>query len=150
MKQCFRWLVVCAMVPACQPEPGALRDALLEADREFARESQVRRLDAWLDVAADSVMLVRPSAPLTKGREAVREAMGPAFADTSFAVNWEPVLAEASLSGDLGYTVGLSQTRRIGTDGQLLNSTGKYVTIWKMQKDGKWKAVLDIGVTDRR
>jgi ketosteroid isomerase-like protein len=133
----------------CGPSADATRMALLDADREFARQSQLRRLDAWLEVVADSALLVRPNAALTKGKATVRESMGPAFADTSFSLNWEPVLAEASRSGDLGYTVGLSQVRRLGPDGKPVTGTGKYVTIWR-KDDGVWKAVLDIGVTDRR
>lgn len=150
MTQRYGWALAWAVVSACRPDPAAMRDALLEADRDFARESQVRRLDAWLDVVADSTLLVRANAPLTRGRETVRAVMGPAFSDTSFSLNWEPVIAEGSVSGDLGYTVGLSQSRRIGPDGQPVNNTGKYVTIWKKDSAGKWKAVLDIGVTDRR
>ena len=149
MPQHNGWALTFALLSACRPDAAAVREVLLEADRDFARESQVRRLEAWLDVADDSVLLVRPNAPVSRGKATVSAAMGPAFADTSFALNWEPVLADASVSGDLGYTVGLSQSRRAGPDGQVTN-TGKYVTIWKKQADGRWKAVLDIGVTDRR
>jgi ketosteroid isomerase-like protein len=145
----YRLVLLISVVAACRLDPDALRNALLDADRDFARESQIRRLDAWVDVFADSALLVRPNAALNKGKATVRESMRPAFADTSFSLNWEPVLAEASRSGDLGYTVGLSQSRRVGPDGKAVIGTGKYVTIWK-KEDGAWKAVLDIGVSDSR
>jgi ketosteroid isomerase-like protein len=143
-------IVLSLCAGGCGPSVDATRTVLLDADREFARQSQLRRLDAWLDVVADSALLVRPNAALTRGKATVRESMGPAFADTSFSLNWEPVLAEVSRSGDLGYTVGLSQSRRLGPDGTPVIGTGKYVTIWRKEPDGAWKAVLDIGVTDRR
>jgi ketosteroid isomerase-like protein len=34
---------------------------------------------------------------------------------------------------------------RAGVDGQTVIETGKYTTIWKRQKDGTWKVVLDMG-----
>lgn len=146
-----RQLVLIAFIStACGPDLETTRNALMAADRDFARESQVRRLDAWLDMFADSALLVRPNAALAKGKATVRESLGAAFADTSFSLNWEPVLAEASRSGDLGYTVGLSQSRRVGPDGNAIVGTGKYVTIWRKEADGAWKVVLDVGVTDRR
>jgi ketosteroid isomerase-like protein len=30
-------------------------------------------------------------------------------------------------------------------DGQPTTETGKYVTVWKKQKDGSWKVALDMG-----
>jgi ketosteroid isomerase-like protein len=57
-------------------------------------------------------------------------------------LTWEPLYADISVSGDLGYTYGLfaSHTKT----GKLLGR-GKYVTIWKKQRDGTWKYVLDGG-----
>ena len=94
MNHRFVWALAGTVLSGCRPDPAALRNALLDTDREFARASQVRRLDAWVDVFADSALLVRPNAPLTKGAAAVRESMGPAFADSTFSLNWEPVIAE--------------------------------------------------------
>jgi ketosteroid isomerase-like protein len=50
---------------------------------------------------------------------------------------WDPIFADASEAGDLGYTYGS------------INSEGKaekayYMRIWKKQSDGLWKVVLDV------
>jgi ketosteroid isomerase-like protein len=48
-------------------------------------------------------------------------------------------------SGDLAYTEGdfLSQERT--PEGKEASRTGRYVTVWRKQLDGSWRAVLDIG-----
>jgi len=60
--------------------------------------------------------------------------------DGTKQLSWEPFRAEASRSGDLGYTLGTWKFAR--NDSTLY---GNYYTIWKKQADGKWKFVFDGG-----
>ena len=55
-------------------------------------------------------------------------------------ITWEPLLAEASVSGDLGYTFG---NWKYTTKDTVMY--GNYYTIWKKQTDGAWKFVMDGG-----
>jgi ketosteroid isomerase-like protein len=48
-------------------------------------------------------------------------------------------------SGDLGYTYGNYQLKAKDKDGKVVTRYGKYASIWKKQKDGSWKVVLDMG-----
>ena len=56
------------------------------------------------------------------------------------SISWKPFKVEAALSGDLGYTLGNWQLKT--KDSTIY---GNYYTIWKKQKDGKWKYVTDGG-----
>ena len=135
------------LLTACRADPEALRKALTEADRVFARETQIRGLEGWVDAFADSALSLRPNRPLVRGKQMIRELMTRAFADTTFAFTWEPAMAEVSGSGDLGYTVGLYQRSQMGAGGRTVVSTGKYVSIWRRER-GAWKVILDTGVPD--
>lgn len=55
-------------------------------------------------------------------------------------ISWSPYKAEASKSGDLGYTLG---NWKLVTKDTALH--GNYYTIWKKQHDGRWKFVVDGG-----
>jgi ketosteroid isomerase-like protein len=125
-----------------------LRASLLGTDRAFARESQTRGLAAWTDFFADSGILMRPNAAVTPGKAFMQERMGAVLEDTSFSMTWEPLRADVSRSGDLGYTIGLYQARTTPAGGRPVITTGKYVTIWRRQVDGSWKVALDIGNPD--
>ena len=133
---------------ACGRDPAVLRNDLMDADRAFARDVQARRLEGWVEAFADSALVLRPNVPVAVGKAAVRERIAAAFADTSFTLNWEPIRADVAASGDLGFTVGLSQSRRLDADGKPVVGTGKYTTIWRRQPDGSWKVVLDVGTPD--
>jgi len=122
-------------------------NALLEADRAFARAVAENRLDAWVSFFADSGTQFRSGGTVV-GPAAVREFMAPAFADTTWRLTWEPQRAEIATSGDLGYTIGRYESRKRTSSGEAVVRTGSYVTIWRWQADGQWKVAVDIGNPD--
>jgi ketosteroid isomerase-like protein len=60
-------------------------------------------------------------------------------------LTWTPVTAEMAASGDLGYTYGNYIYTAKNKEGKLVANYGKYTSIWKKQKDGQWKVVVDMG-----
>ena len=55
-------------------------------------------------------------------------------------LTWEPFKAEASRSGEMGYTIG--NWKFVTKDSTFY---GNYYTFWKKQNDGNWKFVFDGG-----
>jgi ketosteroid isomerase-like protein len=96
--------------------------------------------------AEDAVELPNGAAMLL-GKEAISKTMG--FLDVKDNhLTWTPVGADMSASGDLGYTYGTYEFRSKDKAGKPTIEHGKYTTIWKKQKDGSWKVVLDMGNAD--
>jgi len=60
-------------------------------------------------------------------------------------LTWTPVKADMAASGDLGYTYGTYIYTAKNKEGKLVANYGKYTSIWKKQKDGQWKVVVDMG-----
>ena len=60
-------------------------------------------------------------------------------------LTWTPVHAEMAASGDLGYTYGNYVYTAKNKEGKSVTSYGKYTSIWKKQKGGAWKVVVDMG-----
>ena len=60
-------------------------------------------------------------------------------------LTWTARGADISRSGDLGYTWGEYEFREAVTNAVSPVHYGKYVTVWKVQPDGTWKFVADIG-----
>ncbi len=121
------------------------RADLMAVDREFAHATAARGIDGWMTyVAADAAFMPDGADPV-RGTAAIRAFYTPAFARPSYSLTWQPAEADVSRSGDLGYTYGQYESRSTGQDGRPATSRGKYVTIWKKQVDGSWKAVVDIG-----
>jgi ketosteroid isomerase-like protein len=60
-------------------------------------------------------------------------------------LTWFPIYADVSRDGDLGYTTGPYEFRQSAGDKEAYH--GYFMTIWKRQADGQWKAVLDQGIS---
>ncbi len=123
-------------------DPAAEREALLEADRAFARETAARGVEGWLDFHLEDAHNVPAAGPAVVGHAAIRERMTAFLADTTQFFTWEPVFAEVAADGSLGFTYGDWSTTDLSTDS--VTSRGRYLTVWK-EHDGEWKVTADIG-----
>jgi ketosteroid isomerase-like protein len=56
--------------------------------------------------------------------------------------SWRPVYADVAGSLDLGFTVGEYSITTRGATGAAVQRFGKYLTVWKRQRDGSWKFVV--------
>ena len=115
---------------------AASREALMNRDREFSQESARQGLvAAFTKYAAAEVRLFRNGHFPFSGKGAIAEAL----AVNKGVLRWEPAFADASRSGDLGYTYGLYEAK---TDGEL-TAKGNYMRFWKKQ-NGVWWVVVDV------
>jgi ketosteroid isomerase-like protein len=66
------------------------------------------------------------------------------MADPNFGLSFQGTRADASQGGDMVYTVGTySLTTSDPKNKKPVTDHGKYMTVYKRQADGAWKAVVD-------
>lgn len=146
------WLLIglaaCGTAGSGSAGSDATEEDLMAADRAFAVATAERGAEGWASwFAEDGVMF--PQHGRVDGRAAILEQMTVAFADTNSRLEWEPVSAMLAGSGDLGYTIGRwTSKQRDNLGAWHENGSGNYVTIWRRQVDGAWKAALDTGNND--
>jgi ketosteroid isomerase-like protein len=118
--------------------------SLVNTEREFAATSLKEGIRAsfWKYFADDGIS-ISPKPHVYK--ESALETPPPAhpLARTLF---WEPIVADVSSSGDLGYTMGPASLKD-SAKGDVPIWYGFYFSIWKRQKDGDWKVAVDIGTS---
>ncbi|HEX7424354.1 MAG TPA: nuclear transport factor 2 family protein [Terriglobales bacterium] len=116
-------------------------DLLRQLEGDFAADVAKHGHDAFLTYfAEDGVELVDGGGINTK--DAMRKQ--PPWPEGT-TLTWTPVKAEMAASGDLGYTYGNYVYTAKNKEGKLVANYGKYTSIWKKQKDGQWKVVVDMG-----
>lgn len=115
---------------------AASREELLSFDREFSQESAKHGpVAAFTKYAAEEVRLFRNKHLPFVGKGDMAAAL-----EASIGVlTWQPEAADASRSGDLGYTYGRYEAK---TDG-MLTAKGNYMRFWKKQ-GGVWRVVIDV------
>lgn len=114
-------------------------DEVLNADIAFSDMSrQVGMKKAFLQYIDNEGTLLRPDHLPLVGADAIDFIS--ILSDTAYTLSWNPMHAQIAKSGDLGYTYGTYQL--ILKDSII---KGTYVNIWKKEKDGEWKFVLNSG-----
>ena len=138
--------LLCAALVACDPMPDleAERQTLLDLDVAFMQDVAAGGAEAWTSYFAEDGRMFAADGWVV-GREAILEHMTAVFSDSTLALRWKPDLADVSMIGDMGYTIG---TYRLSTGSGATRSdvvVGTYLTIWRKEADGTWKVAVDIG-----
>jgi len=119
----------------------AIRDVETAWDQAFATKD-VDKVGAFY---ADDASLFLPDAPVVNGIAAIKAADKPFLSDKNFSLTCASDKVDVAKSGDFGYSQGsLTQTMTDPKTKKVLTVKGKYVTVFKKQADGGWKAVADI------
>jgi len=119
--------------------------ALLKVDRDFYKASvQNGTGRAFIDFADDSAIILRQRQfPSIGKKNLARDWLN--LENEKTPLSWDPLKAEVSPDGQLGYTIGKWTFIDINKEGKIDTTYGDYVTIWKKQSGGTWKYVFDGG-----
>jgi uncharacterized protein (TIGR02246 family) len=134
---------------ACKKE--AASDLTAEANAIRAVEDQMRAAYKAKD-AAKLVAAYAPDATLyvtsdraRVGTDAMTKGATKDMADPAFNVTFTTAKAQVAASGDMGYTQGSFVIRYTNPATKMPTSySGYYLTVFRKQADGSWKATEDI------
>jgi uncharacterized protein (TIGR02246 family) len=122
----------------------ALNDVEAKANSDWA----AKNLDGLLAFYADDAVLMTPGGDPAKGRDAIKAGLTPMLADKALSLKFKASKVDVARSGDLGYTQGEYQlTVTNPVTHKVINDHGTYVTTYRKQSDGSWKAVADIATS---
>ena len=141
----FLVLAGCAQAPATR---GDTHDADIKAIKDteaaWVQAFNSKDPDKAVSFYSDDATLLVPNEPVVSGKQAVKQALMPLLTDPNFHIQFEAARAEVAQSGELAYTQG-AYTMTLTDPGSKKTATdkGKYLTVFKKQTDGSWKAVQD-------
>ena len=125
----------------------AAADQIVKSDAAFAQSVAEKNREKFLSFIAEATTFSGGTPNELHGRDAVMKAWADFFAPDGPTLTWAPIKGEVIGAGDVGYTTGRSVFRQKGPDGKVTESHGQYLTVWRKQADGSWKAVFDTGST---
>ena len=142
------FLVATILLPISRPtvsaSPKDTAETLKQLEGEFMKAAIERGSVGYMSYYADDAVEVPNGHAVIVGKANIAETMG-FLDDKNNRLTWTPVGADISASGDLGYTYGTYEFRSKDKDGKPVVDYGKYTSIWKREKEGNWKVVLDMG-----
>jgi ketosteroid isomerase-like protein len=136
------FLVLAAFAQAQTPaQTSNGSEILIKLEAEFAQAVAEHGHEAFVTYFADDGVELNDGGGIST-RDAIRKQ--PPWPEGT-SLTWTPVKADMATSGDLGYTYGNYVFKSKNKEGKIEASYGKYMSVWKKQKDGAWKVVVDMG-----
>ena len=142
-------------IPGAQPAaPNPLADttvspgkmALFNLEAQFAKDVAARGGAGFVSwFADDGVVLANGAAPVV-GKVAIAKSAN--WSAKSYQLTWTPTGGMMGPSGDMGYTWGSYQGHSKDANGNPVNTSGRYITVWSKQPDGSWKVVLEASANE--
>ena len=148
---CSSTLIAFSLV-ACNPAPTPAPDTH-DADVKAITDTEVQANQAWASKDADKIMafyaddavLMTPGAESVQGKDAIRNDLKQMLADPAVSLTFQSSKVDVAKSGDLGYTAGTYKlTVTDPATHKPITDHGNYVTTFRKQADGSWKAAADI------
>ena len=147
MKYILPGVIIIFLLFSCNEKKVAVADnageriKLIDADKAFSKLSEEKGMKtAFIEYIDSNGVLLKQNHPPIAGANAIDYLIQQN--DTAFTLTWQPHNAVVAKSGDIGYTYGIYSFQPKSADTILY---GTYVSIWKKQRDGTWKFVLDSG-----
>jgi uncharacterized protein (TIGR02246 family) len=146
---------VALLVGACQKQseaaksdPAAVQNALKADEKKWNDQFKSKDVEGLLSHYADDAYFVTPGGA-ADGSTEIRKAYTDATADHYFSVNFASDKIDVAKSGDLAYSRGhFTETHQDPKTHQIVTDSGSYLTVYKKQDDGSWKAVEDFTTPD--
>ncbi|HAB54622.1 MAG: hypothetical protein A2315_13260 [Ignavibacteria bacterium RIFOXYB2_FULL_35_12] len=123
---------------SCKQPPNVeeIRKEVEEADAQQIKAFAAKDIAGMTANYADDATVLPQHSPMVTGQENIEAS----FKEMSSMMNeFNFSMTSFDASGDLAYEIGTY----IGVFGSVAD-TGKYVTVWKRQDNGKWMIVADI------
>ncbi|HTC76347.1 MAG TPA: SgcJ/EcaC family oxidoreductase [Edaphobacter sp.] len=153
-----RFATLCAItamaltLTACNQTPDthdadvkAVQDNEAQWNQDWAAKDQ----DKIVAHYADDAVLMVSGTPSSSGKEAINAALKQMTSDPALSLKFHASKVEVAKSGDVAYTQGTyTLTLTDPQTKQLINDHGSYVTTYRKQLDGSWKAVADIATSE--
>lgn len=119
--------------------------ALADNEMRWNQEWASKDLERMVAHYADDAVLMAPGMPASTGRETIRTMLKEILADPAVSLKFHATKIEVSKDGGMAFTQGsYTMTMTDPSSKQVIHDHGSYVTTYRKESDGSWKAVADI------
>jgi len=123
----------------------AIRDLEKQWNQDYAAKDVAKSMSQY----ADDAILMAPGMAAASGKDAIQKIQQSMVGDPAFALKFDSSNVDVASSGDLAYTRGTyTMTMTDAATKKPTNDHGSYVTTYRKQADGSWKAVMDIATSE--
>jgi uncharacterized protein (TIGR02246 family) len=121
----------------------------IQADQvKWNQDFKAKNLEGLLGHYSDDAYFVADG-PAADGSTAIRKGYSDALTDNYFSVTFASDKIDVANAGDMAYARGhFTEKHQDRKTGKIVTTSGSYLTVYKKQDDGSWKAVEDFASGD--
>lgn len=120
-----------------------------DLDAQWSRSAEQKDAAKFASFYSETGSAFPFNAPIAAGSAKVQELWTALMSKPGFSLHFAPTRIEVARSKDMAYDIGTFELQLNDEKGAPMTIPGKYVVVWKKQKDGQWKAEADIFNTDK-
>jgi uncharacterized protein (TIGR02246 family) len=129
--------------------PDKTKQAIQADQAKWNQQFKDKDTEALVGHYADDAFFVAPGVAGTEGSTPIRQLYADASTDPAFDVQLTVSKVDVARSGDMAYARGkFSEKYTDKKSGKVMSDSGSYLTVYKKQDDGSWKAVEDFAAAD--
>jgi uncharacterized protein (TIGR02246 family) len=147
-------VALAVMVGGCQKQetkadPAAVKNAIKADEKKWNDQFKAQDLEGLVGHYSDDAYFVAPGIKPADGSTAIRKVYAGAVADPIFTISFASDKIDVSNSGDMAYARGhFTEKYTDPKTNKAMTDSGSYLTVYKKQADGSWKAVEDFAAAD--
>lgn len=145
---CLTLIIAAASV--CVAAEPKLEQTIRDSDAQWSAAAAARDVDKLISFYGEDAVVLPAHATIATTRDAIRKIFQNLLSTPEINLTWKPTKVDVAGSGDIAYSLGTYDLTAPDESGKTVADHGKYVAIWKKQRDGSWKVVTDIWNSDLR
>lgn len=139
----------CSKVATSGADPDSVKRAIKADEAKWNKQFQDKDQEGVIGHYSDDAYFVAPGVAGTTGSTPIRQIFANAWTDPAFQLHFASDKIDVAKSGDLAYARGkFSEQYTDKPTGKVMSASGSYITVYKKQDDGSWKAVEDFAAAD--
>jgi ketosteroid isomerase-like protein len=133
--------------PATVVDPQSIVAAVKAADTQWSKAAEAHNILGVMSFYADNASILPPNAEMVSKTPDMRKVWTDMLTPAT-TLTWTPGNVEVAASGDIAYDEGFYLMTTKVAKGKPVLDRGKYLTVWRKQTDGSWKAIADMWSSD--
>lgn len=134
---------------AAKADPAAVKNAIKTDEKKWNDQFKAQDQEGIVSHYANDAYFAGAGVKPVDGSTAIREAYAKALADPIFTVSFASDKIDVASSGDMAYSRGhFTEKYTDPKTNKAMTDSGSYLTVYKKQSDGSWKAVEDFAPVD--
>jgi ketosteroid isomerase-like protein len=139
----------CSKPGASAASADSIKQAIKADEAKWNQQFKSKETEALVGHYADDAFFYATGEAPADGSTAIRQIYANASTDPAFVVHFTSDKIDVAGSGDLAYSRGKFDEKYTDKKtGKVMTGSGPYITVYKKQDDGSWKAVEDFAAID--